>query len=87
MPKQHNSKKMKKLLRGLEQAGFVVSEKSKSGSVKIIPPKDVQGPIYCTHATESAYHQLRRDLAKMYGFDIIKMEFETVADKEAVTVG
>lgn len=73
---------MKKLLRGLEQAGFSVSGKSKSGAVKIIPPKSVEGPIYCTHATESSYHQLRRDFLKMYGFNITAMEFEAVAEKE-----
>jgi hypothetical protein len=66
MPKQHNSKQMKKLLRDLEDMGFTISTKSKSGVVKILPPDSIPGPMYCTHATESAFHQIKRDFAKLY---------------------
>lgn len=71
MPKQHNSKQMKKLLRNIESKGFTVSDKSKSGVVKITPPKGITGPIYCTHATESAIHQMERDFAKLYGISLV----------------
>jgi len=67
MPKQHNSKQMKKLLRELEDVGFTITKKTKSGVVKILPPSTISGPVYCTHATESAFHQIKRDFAKMYG--------------------
>lgn len=66
MPKQHNSKQMKKLLRDLEKMGFTIGPKNKSGVVKILPPDSVSGPIYFTHATESALHQMKRDFAKLY---------------------
>lgn len=46
--------------------GFTISEKSKSGVVKILPPDAISGPMYCTHATESAFHQMKRDFAKLY---------------------
>lgn len=70
MPKQHNSKEMKKLFRKLEDMGFVISDKKKSGTVKIVPPETVSGPVYFTHGTESAYHQIRRDFVRLYGMDV-----------------
>jgi hypothetical protein len=66
MPKQHNSKSTRGLLKQLEQAGFSVSAKGKKGTVKLIPPPHIGGSVYHTHATESAYHQLKRDVAKLY---------------------
>jgi hypothetical protein len=70
MPQQHNSKAMTKLLRELESKGFTVGSKSKRGTVKILPPKHISGPVYCTHATESAYHQIRRDVARIYNVQV-----------------
>lgn len=66
MPKQHGSTATKKLLKELQSKGFTVSSKTKSGTVKITPPPGVEGPIYHTHATESALHQIKRDVAKLY---------------------
>lgn len=66
MVKQHNCKEVKQLLKQLEERGFTISAKTKSGSVKITPPPNIKGSVYHTHATQSALHQLRRDLARMY---------------------
>ena len=67
MVKQHKASSTKALLSELEKKhGFSVSEKSRRGTVKIVPPKDIEGPPYFTHATESAFHQLKRDVAKLY---------------------
>ena len=65
MPRQHQSKTMKKVLAELERLGFNVKHK-KSGSYIIIPPDNIDGPIYTTHGTESAYHPMRRDFKKLY---------------------
>lgn len=70
MPKQHGSKAMQDLLDELRSRGFVITKKSKRGSVKIIPPKNIEGPVYYTHATESAIHQIRRDFARMYNIKV-----------------
>ena len=70
MPKQHGSKSMQLLLDELRSKGFVISKKTKRGSVKIIPPPGVEGPVYYTHATESAIHQIRRDFARMYNIKV-----------------
>lgn len=70
MPKQHGSKAMQDLLDELRSKGFTITKKSKRGSVKIIPPKDIEGPVYYTHATESAIHQIRRDFARMYNIKV-----------------
>jgi hypothetical protein len=66
MPKQHGSKTMIELLSEIRSKGFTVHKKTKTGTVKIIPPEGVDGPIYHTHATESAIHQIRRDFARLY---------------------
>lgn len=68
MPRQHQSKTMKKVFAELQRLGFNVEQK-KSGSYTIIPP-DGQGPIYNTHGTESAYHPIRRDFKRLYNVDI-----------------
>jgi hypothetical protein len=70
MPKQHGSTSTKKLLNDLRKKGFTVSEKNKRGCVKITPPIGIEGPIYHTHATESAFHQIRRDFRKHYKIDV-----------------
>lgn len=69
MPRQHQSKTMKKVLAELQRLGFNVTQK-KSGSYIIIPPGNIQGPAYTTHGTESAYHPMRRDFKKLYNVDI-----------------
>ena len=69
MPKQHQSKAMKQVLREIERLGFTVNHK-KSGSYTIIPPSDVDGPIYNTHGTESALHPMRRDFKRLYDIQL-----------------
>lgn len=71
MPRQHQSKTMKKVFTELQRLGFNVNQK-KSGSYTITPP-DGQGPIYNTHGTESAYHPIRRDFKKLYGIDLTQI--------------
>ena len=67
MVKQHKSGSTKALLSELERKhGFSVSEKSRRGTIKLVPPKEIEGPPYFTHGTESSYHQLKRDIAKLY---------------------
>jgi valyl-tRNA synthetase len=70
MTKQHNSRATQKLLKQLEKRGFTVSEKSKNGGFKIIPPPGVTGSVYHTHGTESAYHQIKRDFKKLYNVEL-----------------
>lgn len=70
MPKQHGSTSTKKLLNNLRKKGFTISEKTKRGSVKITPPIGIDGPVYHTHATESAFHQMRRDFRKLYNIEV-----------------
>ena len=70
MPKQHGSTSTKKLLNDLRKKGFTVSDKTKRGSVKITPPPGIDGPIYHSHATESAFHQIKRDVRKLYKIDL-----------------
>jgi len=65
MPKQHQSKAMKQVMREIERLGFTVNQK-KSGSFIIIPPSGVDGPIYNTHGTESAIHPIKRDFKRLY---------------------
>lgn len=69
MPRQHQSKSMKRVLTELSRLGFVV-DKRKSGSYRIIPPSTIGGPIYTTHGTESALHPMRRDFKKYYNIEI-----------------
>lgn len=69
MPRQHQSKSMKRVFTELERLGFAV-EQRKSGSYRIIPPSTVGGPIYTTHGTESALHPMRRDFKKYYNIEI-----------------
>jgi hypothetical protein len=69
MPRQHQSKTMKKVMSELTRLGFNVEHK-KSGSYIIIPPDDIDGPIYNTHGTESAFHPMRRDFKRLYNVDI-----------------
>jgi hypothetical protein len=70
MTKQHNSNATNKVLKTLKKRGFSVSEKSKNGGFKIVPPPDIPGPVYHTHGTESALHYLRRDFKRMYNVDL-----------------
>jgi len=69
MPRQHQSKAMKKAFKELERLGFNVTQK-KSGSYTILPPSNVDGPIYNTHGTESALHPMRRDFKRMYNVEL-----------------
>lgn len=69
MPRQHQSKTMKKVLAELARLGFNVQHK-KSGSYIIIPPDNIVGPAYTTHGTESAFHPMRRDFKKLYNVDL-----------------
>lgn len=69
MPQQHQSKTVKRVFGELERLGFVVKQK-KSGSYSIIPPSNIEGPIYNTHGTESALHPMRRDFKRMYNITI-----------------
>ncbi len=70
MPRQHSSQSVKGLLKTLEGMHFVIHDKTKKGTVKIEPPEAIGGGPYFTHATESSYHQLRRDIKKKYGVDL-----------------
>ena len=69
MPRQHQSKSMKRVLSELIRLGFVVDQR-KSGTYRIIPPSTIGGPIYTTHGTESALHPMRRDFKKYYNIEI-----------------
>lgn len=69
MTQQHRSKAMKDLLDAIERMGFAIVAAKKG--VKIIPPAFISGPIYHTHATESAYHQVIRDFRKLYGVELV----------------
>jgi len=57
---------MKHTLLELERLGFNI-ERAKSGVYKILPPRDIKGPMYITHGTESALHPMRRDFKRLYG--------------------
>lgn len=72
MPRQHQSKTMKKVLAELARLGFNVEHK-KSGSYIIIPPDNIAGPAYTTHGTESAFHPMRRDFKRLYNVDLTSM--------------
>lgn len=69
MPRQHQSKAVKKVFIELMRLGFVVEQK-KSGSYRIVPPSTIPGPIYTTHGTESALHPMRRDFKKYYNINL-----------------
>ena len=69
MPKQHQSKAVKKVFTELTRLGFTVDRK-KSGSYVIVPPTQIEGPIYQTHGTESALHPMRRDFKRLYNVEI-----------------
>jgi hypothetical protein len=69
MPKQHQSKAVKRVFGELERLGFTVEHK-KSGAYRILPPPSLSGGIYNTHGTESCLHPLRRDFKRMYGVDL-----------------
>lgn len=69
MPRQHQSKAVRKVLAELTRLGFTVEQK-KSGVYKITPPPTIKGPLYTTHGTESALHPMRRDFKKYYNIDI-----------------
>jgi len=69
MPRQHQSGKMRDVLKELKRLGFQI-ERNKNGTFKIIPPPQIKGPVYTTHATESAYHPMRRDFKRMYNVTI-----------------
>lgn len=65
MARQHQSSQMKKVLTELNRLGFQVTRK-KSGTIKIVPPATIKGPVYTTHGTESALHPMRRDFKRLY---------------------
>ena len=69
MPRQHQSKAVRKVLAELTRLGFTV-EQRKSGVYRITPPPGVGAPLYTTHGTESALHPMRRDFKKFYNIDI-----------------
>lgn len=69
MPRQHQSKSMKRVMSELTRLGFEV-EQRRSGSYRIIPPSSIGGPVYTTHGTESALHPMRRDFKKYYNIEI-----------------
>lgn len=69
MPRQHQSKSMKKVLIELKRLGFQV-DRARSGVYKIVPPPSIEGPIYTTHGTESALHPMRRDFKRMYNVEL-----------------
>lgn len=69
MPRQHQSKAIKRVFSELTRLGFVVEHK-KSGSYRIVPPSTIQGPVYTTHGTESALHPMRRDFKKYYNINL-----------------
>jgi len=69
LPRQHQSKQMKKVLAELERLGFSVV-RNKSGTYKIVPPPAIKGPIYTTHGTESALHPMRRDFKRLYDVEL-----------------
>jgi len=69
MPRQHQSKAIKRVFSELTRLGFVVEQK-KSGSYRIVPPSTISGPIYTTHGTESALHPMRRDFKKYYNINL-----------------
>jgi 5-enolpyruvylshikimate-3-phosphate synthase len=70
MPRQHQSNKMKSMLKELNRLGFQV-ERSKQGVYKILPPPSIEGPMYTTHGTESAIHPIRRDFKRLYGVTLV----------------
>ena len=67
MSYQHNSTAIKQVFKNLRLKGFTIEERK--SSFKIIPPKCIGGAAYFTHGTESAYHSIRRDFARMYNVD------------------
>lgn len=69
MPRQHQSKAIKRVFSELIRLGFVVEQK-RSGSYRIVPPSTIQGPVYTTHGTESALHPMRRDFKKYYNINL-----------------
>ncbi len=65
---QHGSSEIKRVFKYLKRKGFAIEER-KNG-YKIVPPNCIGGDFYFTHGTESAYHSLRRDFARMYSVDV-----------------
>lgn len=70
MTKQHASKAANKLLKDIEKKGFRVEPKTKKGTIKIIPPPHIGGPIYVTHGGESSIHPMKRDFARLYHIEL-----------------
>jgi hypothetical protein len=68
MSYQHNSTAIKGIFKNLRLKGFTIEERK--SSIKIVPPKCITGIAYFTHGTESAYHSIRRDFARMYNVDV-----------------
>lgn len=60
---KHQPKSVKHLFREIEKMGFKV-QRSKSGTIRIIPPSHIRGPIYTTHGTDA--YPLRREFKKLY---------------------
>jgi biotin operon repressor len=69
MPRQHQSKSVKKVFAELKRLGFTVEQK-RSGTYRIVPPSTIQGPVYSTHGTESALHPMKRDFKKYYNIQL-----------------
>jgi hypothetical protein len=60
---------MRKLLKEIKDLGFNITQ-NKSGTYVIVPPAHIDGPVYTTHATESAFHPIRRDFKRLYKIEL-----------------
>lgn len=65
---QHGSSEIKRVFKYLKRKGFIIEER-KNGW-KIVPPTCIGGDFYFTHGTESSFHSMRRDFARMYHVDV-----------------
>jgi hypothetical protein len=68
MAQRHNSKAVKEQLNKIESLGFTL-QRTKKG-IQITPPEGRPGPVYNTHVTEAAFHQIRRDFLRLYGVEL-----------------
>lgn len=68
MSYQHNSTAIKQIFKNLKIKGFTIEERK--SCFKITPPSCIDGTFYFTHGTESAFHSIRRDFARMYNVDV-----------------
>lgn len=65
----HNDKTINKLFKEITSAGFRIVMTKKS-VFKIIPPSNIDGPVYITHGTAKAYHPIKRDFKRFYGIEL-----------------